>query len=170
MKYNWIYALSLTDGAFATQEQSLPWDTILEDMKFFVQKTKGQVVICSRGTLMSIVKKQQKPIQNVIEKLTKNRSWYVLDDQDFGSIPRFTPEVLKKHPDQEVFVIGGRRAFRIFNDPQKIYLNLILFQNTKNPILQQEEPVTTYQNYEICLSEQISDRVISCVLRKKANV
>ncbi len=85
---------------------------IPEDMKFFRNMTKGKVVVMGRKTLESFPNKQ--PLKNRINiVLTGNQSFK--DDRLIicHSIDETLGE-LKKHDDNDVFIIGGETIYKQF--------------------------------------------------------
>lgn len=85
---------------------------IPEDMNFFRKKTKGKVVVMGRKTFESFPGKS--PLKNRINVvLTKNKSYK--DDRVVicNSIDE-TLEELKKHEENDIFIIGGEAIYRQF--------------------------------------------------------
>jgi dihydrofolate reductase len=90
----------------------LPWPRIHEDMEWFRDKTMNQVVVMGSNTWRSI---GSKPLTN--------RMNYVLSRTDVGSetiyieslidVPSRLRDLERKHPDKEIFVIGGAKIYEV---------------------------------------------------------
>ncbi len=92
-------------------ENALPWD-IPEDMRFFRESTRGQIVVMGRKTYESLGKALPKRENAVI---SRNAAWSAPDARMFSSLPeairffRGNPSLVGK----DLFVIGGAEIYRL---------------------------------------------------------
>ncbi|MBS1960270.1 MAG: dihydrofolate reductase [Bdellovibrionales bacterium] len=87
----------------------LPWE-IPEDMRFFRQSTKGQVVIMGRKTFDSL-KKALPNRENIV--ITRDQNWKADDVRVFNDLGAAIEAVKKeaKTPGVNCFVIGGAQIY-----------------------------------------------------------
>ena len=84
--------------------------SIPQDMKFFRETTKGKVVAMGRKTLESFPGGQ--PLKNRVNVvLTSDKNYQVKGTVVVHTIEEMVEE-LKKHEDEEIFVIGGESIYR----------------------------------------------------------
>lgn len=87
-------------------------ESIPEDMKFFKEKTKNNIIVMGRETFESLPGKA--PLKNRINiVLTRNKSF---DDDRLkicNSVEE-TLEVLKQYSEDDVFIIGGEAIYKAF--------------------------------------------------------
>lgn len=100
------------------KDGSMPWGNIKEDLQFFEQQTKNHICVMGRKTYEDILrmKKENQKENKKVKKLLKNRTSYVLSkDENFepeGASQVFSVEqVQQKHPDQDIFILGGQGIF-----------------------------------------------------------
>lgn len=168
--YYWLYALRLTDGAFSTLNQELPWPKNKTDMKFFVETTASQNIICSEGTFLSILGNTDSNYTEKIERLIKQRRWYVMwkDEPIVKTLPHPRDCIEEiENSEREVFVIGGQRAFREFNNPRFILMNLITAEPDNNSRHNLVSPSTNWSNYKHIRQRVLEDDVLSILLERK---
>lgn len=168
--YNWLYALRLTDGAFSTSDQKLPWPRNSNDLRFFVETTNENIVVCSEGTFLSIVGTIDNTFSPKVERLLKSREWFVM----WKDVPiiEIVPDVKDRfeyieESSKQVFVIGGQRAFRSFNDPSHIIINFITSDPQLNARHNNAIPLTGWANYQHLRQRVLSDDVLSMILERK---
>ena len=85
--------------------------SIPSDMKFFRQKTTGNVVVMGRKTLESFP--NGLPLKNRVNiVLTKNKNYQVKDAVIVHSEEELLEE-LKKYPSEKIYVIGGESIYKM---------------------------------------------------------
>lgn len=89
---------------------SIPWH-IKEDLEFFKKTTLNHPIIMGRKTFESIGK-PLKNRKNII--ITRNKNYKVEDSS--VEIYNDVNEVLKRYNNQDVFVIGGKQIYLLFNN------------------------------------------------------
>lgn len=89
---------------------SIPWH-IKEDLEFFKKTTLNHPIIMGRKTFESIGK-PLKNRKNII--ITRNKNYKVEDSS--VEICNDVNEVLKRYNNQDVFVIGGKQIYLLFNN------------------------------------------------------
>ena len=89
---------------------SIPWH-IKEDLEFFKKTTLNHPIIMGRKTFESIGK-PLKNRKNII--ITRNKNYKVEDSS--VEIYNNVNEVLKRYNNQDVFVIGGKQIYLLFNN------------------------------------------------------
>lgn len=98
----------------------LPWN-IPEDMKHFKEITKGKTVMMGRKTFESILGYLGKPLpgrKNII--ISRNNAYKVPEGVEIFSN---WEEAVKKHTDEEVFVIGGASLYaQTINSADTLYI------------------------------------------------
>ena len=88
--------------------------SIPEDMKYFRETTKGNVVVMGRKTLESFPGK--KPLNNRINiVLTKDRN-YKVEGATVCNTKEEVLEEVKKYDTNNVYIIGGESIYRLFED------------------------------------------------------
>lgn len=120
-----IAAVRSTDDAIGCNGKLLY--SIDEDLKFFKDKTIGNIVVFGSSTYINLPKK---PL--------KNRENYVLSKKnvDYG-VPSLKSlqeviELSKKNPDKKVFICGGESVYSHFLDyADEIYLTIIKTNDEK---------------------------------------
>ena len=93
------------------KENGLPW-SIPEDLRFFRDSTRGQVVIMCRKTYESLGRALSKRENAVI---TRNLAWTVPDARVFQDLGRAI-EHYRSRPelqDRSIFVIGGAEIYAL---------------------------------------------------------
>ena len=89
---------------------SIPWH-IKEDLEFFKKTTLNHPIIMGRKTFESIGK-PLKNRKNII--ITRNKNYKVEDSS--VEIYNDVNEILKRYNNQDVFVIGGKQIYLLFNN------------------------------------------------------
>lgn len=89
---------------------SIPWH-IKEDLEFFKKTTLNHPIIMGRKTFESIGK-PLKSRKNII--ITRNKNYKVEDSS--VEIYNDVNELLKRYNNQDVFVIGGKQIYLLFNN------------------------------------------------------
>lgn len=89
---------------------SIPWH-IKEDLEFFKKTTLNHPIIMGRKTFESIGK-PLKNRKNII--ITRNKNYKVEDSS--VEIYNDVNEVLNRYNNQDVFVIGGKQIYLLFNN------------------------------------------------------
>lgn len=89
---------------------SIPWH-IKEDLEFFKKTTLNHPIIMGRKTFESIGK-PLKNRKNII--ITRNKNYKVEDSS--VEICNDVNEILKRYNNQDVFVIGGKQIYLLFNN------------------------------------------------------
>lgn len=89
---------------------SIPWH-IKEDLEFFKKTTLNHPIIMGRKTFESIGK-PLKNRKNII--ITRNKNYKVEDSS--VEIYNDVNELLKRYNNQDVFVIGGKQIYLLFNN------------------------------------------------------
>lgn len=120
--------VAIADNGVIGKDGNLPWPRISEDMKWFVEKTTGQVIVMGRKTWNSIPA-GKKPL--------KNRINIVVTSQLLAAVPgargTLTGELIsglaahqRANLDKEIFVIGGKEIYeQCFPACDKIYVTRI---------------------------------------------
>lgn len=108
-------------------KEQIPWN-LPQDMKYFREKTKGNIVIMGKTTFESM---DSKPLKNRINiVLTRNTELSASNDlHSCNSLPEcllLCSKLVEKGAEPEVFVIGGAKIYSLFlNLADKLYLTLI---------------------------------------------
>lgn len=89
---------------------SIPWH-IKEDLEFFKKTTLNHPIIMGRKTFESIGK-PLKNRKNII--ITRNKNYKVEDSS--VEIYNDVNEILKRYNNQDIFVIGGKQIYLLFNN------------------------------------------------------
>ncbi len=85
--------------------------SIPQDMKFFRETTKGNVVVMGRKTLESFP--NGLPLKNRVNVvLTRNENYHVKDAIIVHSVEELQEE-LKKYPSEQIYVIGGDSIYKL---------------------------------------------------------
>ncbi len=104
---------------------TLPWD-MPADLKYFQEKTKGQIVVMGRKTLESIVEKLGHPLpnrRNVV--ITSQGSMYADDIDQVASLDEAIT-LAEDAKAEEVFIIGGEQIYNLaIGLANRIYLTRI---------------------------------------------
>src|SRR5690606_4280878 len=90
------------------RDNELPW-TIKDDMRFFVEKTKGHVVICGRKNFDAM----GRPLphrRNVV--ISRNPNLRIEGAEVVPSLEQ-APLFAERLGEQEAFVIGGAEIYRL---------------------------------------------------------
>ena len=104
-----MQAIVAADNNWGSGYQNRLLVSIPSDMKFFRQKTTGNVVVMGRKTLESFP--NGLPLKNRVNiVLTKNNNYQVKDAVIVHSIDEVLEE-LKKYDDDEIYVIGGGKVY-----------------------------------------------------------
>ena len=104
-----MQAIVAADNNWGIGYQNRLLVSIPSDMKFFRQKTTGNVVVMGRKTLESFP--NGLPLKNRVNiVLTKNKNYQVKDAVIVHSIDEVLEE-LKKYDDDEIYVIGGGKVY-----------------------------------------------------------
>jgi dihydrofolate reductase len=121
---------------------TLPWD-IPADLKYFRDKTKGQIVIMGRKTFDSIVEKLDHPLpdrRNVV--ITREGSMYAGDYDQVPSLDEAI-QLAEEAKAEEAFIIGGEQIYELaMGFAHRIYLTRIHghFEGDKFfPIMEKED-------------------------------
>lgn len=107
-----IYAVDANDGL--AKNGVIPWQS-KKDMKFFLSKTKGHVVVMGKHTYFSLPKRPLRERINIV--LTRDP-----DDQHEGHIGEhenviFTNDIdtaIKPFVERKIFIIGGKNVYEQF--------------------------------------------------------
>ena len=106
-----MQAIVAADNNWGIGYQNRLLVSIPSDMKFFRQKTKGNVVVMGRKTLESFP--NGLPLKNRVNiVLTKNKNYQVKDAVIVHSEEELLEE-LKKYPSEKVYVIGGESIYKM---------------------------------------------------------
>ena len=89
---------------------SIPWH-IKEDLEFFKKTTLNHPIIMGRKTFESIGK-PLKNRKNII--ITRNKNYKVEDSS--VEVYNDVNEILNRYNNQDVFVIGGKQIYLLFNN------------------------------------------------------
>lgn len=120
-------------------DNGMPWH-LPNDLQFFKKKTTGQTIVMGRKTFDSI------------DKVLPKRQNYVVTSQVSPNFPEGVGvlhdlEMIKhwneKHPDEELFVIGGSKIFeQVIDIADRMYITFIDYKftgDTKFPIFTMDE-------------------------------
>ena len=106
-----IEAIVAADNNWGIGYQNRLLVSIPSDMKFFRQKTTGNVVVMGRKTLESFP--NGLPLKNRVNiVLTKNKNYQVKDAVIVHSEEELLEE-LKKYPSEKIYVIGGESIYKM---------------------------------------------------------
>ena len=104
-------AIAAVDSNWAIGNKNRLLTSIPADMKFFREKTNGQVVVMGRKTLESFP--NGLPLKNRTNiVLTANRSYQVKDAIIVHTQEELLEE-LKKYDSEEIYIIGGESIYRM---------------------------------------------------------
>ena len=104
-----MQAIVAADNNWGIGYQNRLLVSIPSDMKFFRQKTTGNVVVMGRKTLESFP--NGLPLKNRVNiVLTKNKNYQVKDAVIVHSEEELLEE-LKKYPSEKIYVIGGESIY-----------------------------------------------------------
>ena len=87
---------------------------IPDDLKFFKNKTTGNIIVIGRKTLESFP--NGKALPDRINIVLSHNSLYKADDIILCSSIKGVLEGIKKYPDREVFIAGGGSVYSEFLD------------------------------------------------------
>lgn len=105
-----MQAIVAADNNWGIGYQNRLLVSIPSDMKFFRQKTTGNVVVMGRKTLESFP--NGLPLKNRVNiVLTKNKNYQVKDAVIVHSIDEVLEELKKYDDDDEIYVIGGGKVY-----------------------------------------------------------
>jgi dihydrofolate reductase len=160
-----IEAIVAIDDDFGlAKDRKIPWKN-KEDMKFFKQKTIGNIVVMGSNTLLSFP--NQEPLgnrYNII--LTKNKEPFLQKYSSYSNIcfynyQEFMDYVNNVETDKTIYVIGGKQIYDLlFPMCNKIWLSIIpgnyecdlkLKINFENYIVLSHQHTNTFNLY--CLKE-----------------
>lgn len=103
-------------------EGTLPWPYLKEDMNWFKEKTKNQIVIMGRKTWESIGRKK---LSNRINIVISSR-FIETADRCFSNLDRTLNFCETFYPSKEIFVIGGSAIYQEFLERiQRFYITEI---------------------------------------------
>ena len=106
-----MQAIVAADNNWGIGYQNRLLVSIPSDMKFFRQKTTGNVVVMGRKTLESFP--NGLPLKNRVNiVLTKNKNYQVKDAVIVHSEEELLEE-LKKYPSEKIYVIGGESIYKM---------------------------------------------------------
>ncbi|MGI6071760.1 MAG: dihydrofolate reductase [Lachnospiraceae bacterium] len=103
-------AIAAVDKNWAIGRDNALLISIPEDMKFFREKTMGQVVVMGRKTLESFP--QGNPLKNRVNIVLTRNPFYEKEGVIAVAGRRELERELKNHADKEIFVIGGESIYR----------------------------------------------------------
>lgn len=121
----------------------LPWDRLSGDMKFFKDKTEGNVVVMGRKTFESI---GCKPLPNRLNIVFTNSEQIMYIGRSksqvifVNSIERMYLELTKRieYPYRDIWVIGGKQIYELFLPiADRIYVSNIPQSHPINPKIPQ---------------------------------
>ena len=105
-----MQAIVAADNNWGIGYQNRLLVSIPSDMKFFRQKTTGNIIVMGRKTLESFP--NGLPLKNRVNiVLTKNKNYQVKDAVIVHSEEELLEE-LKKYPSEKIYVIGGESVYR----------------------------------------------------------
>ena len=106
-----MQAIVAADNNWGIGYQNRLLVSIPSDMKFFRQKTTGNVVVMGRKTLESFP--NGLPLKNRVNiVLTKNKNYQVKDAVIVHSEEELLEE-LKKYPSEKIYVLGGESIYKM---------------------------------------------------------
>lgn len=106
-----MQAIVAADNNWGIGYQNRLLVSIPSDMKFFRQKTTGNVIVMGRKTLESFP--NGLPLKNRVNiVLTKNKNYQVKDAVIVHSEEELLEE-LKKYPSEKIYVIGGESVYKM---------------------------------------------------------
>ena len=106
-----MQAIVAADNNWGIGYQNRLLVSIPSDMKFFRQKTTGNVIVMGRKTLESFP--NGLPLKNRVNiVLTKNKNYQVKDAVIVHSEEELLEE-LKKYSSEKIYVIGGERIYKM---------------------------------------------------------
>ena len=110
--------------------------SIPDDMKFFVEKTKGNIIVYGRKTLFSF--KNKSPLKNRLNIVFSKDNTLVNEYNDYDNLifVKNKDELInilsnldkkyRDYSDKEVFVCGGESIYRLLvNNCKKIYVTKV---------------------------------------------
>lgn len=120
--------VAIADNGVIGRDGEMPWPRISEDMKWFVDKTTGHVVIMGRKTWDSIPS-GKKPLKNRINIVVTSQPLAVVP----GARGTLTGELIaglevhqRANADKDLFIIGGKEIYeQCFPACDKIYITRI---------------------------------------------
>jgi dihydrofolate reductase len=115
---------ALTKNHVIGKNNDLPWH-LPDDMKYFMQTTKGHHVIMGRKNYDSIPEKFR-PLPNRTNiVVTRQRDWHGEKCLVVNSITEAV-DIAKKNNESELFIIGGAEIYKLgFPFTQRMYLTEI---------------------------------------------
>lgn len=85
--------------------------SIPEDMKFFKEKTSGQVVVMGRATLESLP--GGRPLKNRVNLVLTRKGEAALEGAVFcSSVGEVLQQARRQYSEKEVYIIGGEQVYR----------------------------------------------------------
>lgn len=104
----------------------LPWPHLDADMKWFVEKTKGKIVVMGSTTWDSLPKKLPNRINVVVTSKTADDFDKTPDMVVTGKPWDILEAIKSQHPGQDIIIIGGRSIYIQFLEyAERIHITLI---------------------------------------------
>lgn len=142
------------------KDEKMPWD-VKEDMKWFVEKTKNNVVVMGRKTWDSLGK--YKPLKNRKNIVVSSKNMSDLKGANgviHGDLTTAITTVSKWYPEKETIVMGGAEIYKqCFSICDKIYLTRIHGEYEGDTfididaVLEDFEKIYTEDHEDICTFE-----------------
>lgn len=86
--------------------------SIPEDLRFFKQKTTGNVVVMGRKTLESLPNKR--PLPNRVNIVLSQNPTYEVDGAIVVHSIKECKDVLKNYPSEQIYIMGGASIYEAF--------------------------------------------------------
>ena len=120
--------VAVAENGVIGKDGKMPWPKIEEDMKWFVEKTKNNVVVMGRKTWESLPPKHR-PLKDRTNIVVTSQPLTAIKGAK-GSLCGELTSGLRSHqnanPDKEVFVIGGKEIYeQCFPACEKIYITRV---------------------------------------------
>lgn len=133
IKFNMNIIVAMTSDGLIGLNNKLAWNTIPEDMKYFSDITKNNIVIMGYNTWESLPEKH-KPLSNRInivlskehskEILLKEKDLYFC--KDLNDLYELLNNLKKEENERKIFIIGGSIIYKLFLSVcEKIYITEI---------------------------------------------
>ena len=120
--------IAMTETGVIGKDGDLPWPRISEDMKWFVEKTTGHVVIMGRKTWDSIPanKRPLKDRTNIVVTSQSPKALKGANGTLHGALNIGLDAEQRAYPDKEIFIIGGKEIYeQCFSVCDIIYITRI---------------------------------------------
>lgn len=118
--------LAIAENGVIGSEGTIPWPKIKEDMTWFVQKTKGQVIVMGKKTWISLG--DLKPLKNRLNFVVTSQPMLHVAEAN-GTLNGYLGNGLKALEQQykkEIIIIGGAEIYnQCFPFCEKIYLTRV---------------------------------------------